>query len=83
MQCGFAEEEIRKLCQRIKKLLTRNEQLSKLLQDAGIRVPSECGSVKKFKDRKKWANKITPEQAKIIVEKYESQSSYANHTMAF
>lgn len=61
---------------RVKKLLIRNEQLSKLLQDAGIRVPSECGIVKKFRDGKKWAHKFTQEQAKLLAEKHESQSKY-------
>lgn len=65
-------EEIKKLYERIKKLLTRNEQLSNLLKDAGITVPSECGKIK-FKKPLPWANKISPEQAKVL-SKNENQS---------
>lgn len=40
-------------------------------------MPSECGTVKKFRDGKKWAHKFTQEQAKLLAEKYESQSKYS------
>ncbi|KAF2895423.1 hypothetical protein ILUMI_10751 [Ignelater luminosus] len=62
-------EEIKALYERIKKLLTRNEQLSNLLRDAGIRIPTEYGSIKNFKEPLRWSNKITPEQAKELAEK--------------
>lgn len=69
----FKGEEIKRLSERIKKLILRNEQLCSLLKDAGIKVPSECGSVKNFKKAKPWANRISPEQAKSLAEK-ENQS---------
>lgn len=68
-------EEIKRLYERIKKLILRNEQLCSLLKDAGIKVPSECGNVKNFKKAKPWSNRITPEQAKLLAEK-ENQSKY-------
>lgn len=73
MYCIISGEEIKKLYERIKKLILRNEQLCSLLKDAGIRVPSECGVVKNFKKSKPWSNRISPEQAKILAEK-ENQS---------
>ncbi|KAJ8920342.1 hypothetical protein NQ315_012004 [Exocentrus adspersus] len=56
------ENIIKKLQDRVKKLLVRNEQLSNLLRDAGISVPSVCGTIKKFK-KTLWSRRITPEQA--------------------
>ncbi|KAK5645083.1 hypothetical protein RI129_006383 [Pyrocoelia pectoralis] len=58
--------EIKLLYGRVKKLLLRNEQLSNLLKDAGIKIPSAYGSVKNFKEPLRWANKITQEQAKEL-----------------
>lgn len=60
---------IKKLHDRVKKLMIRNEQLCNLLIDAGIRLPSECGNVKKFRGTKIWSNRITPEQAKKLLKK--------------
>lgn len=68
----FIGEEIQKLYERIKKLLARNEQLTNLLKDAGITVPSEREKVK-FKKPLPWTNKVSPEQAKIL-SKNENQS---------
>lgn len=70
---NFLGEEIKALYERIKKLLSRNEQLSNLLRDAGIRIPTEYGSIKNFKEPLRWSNKITSEQAKELAEK-EAQS---------
>ncbi|GJQ87563.1 hypothetical protein Trydic_g4830 [Trypoxylus dichotomus] len=60
---------IKKLHDRVRKLVIRNEQLCNLLIDAGIKLPSECGNVKKFKGTKIWSNRITPEQAKKLLKK--------------
>ncbi|KAK9710240.1 Helix-loop-helix DNA-binding domain [Popillia japonica] len=60
---------IKKLHDRVKRLVIRNEQLCNLLVDAGIRLPSECGNVKKFRGTKVWSNRITPEQAKKLLKK--------------
>lgn len=62
-------EEIKRLSDRIKKLILRNEQLSNLLKDAGISIPSECGRVKKIRKALPWSNKISPEEAKILAAK--------------
>lgn len=77
----FVGEEIRKLQERIKKLLTRNEQLANLLQTAGIRVPSECGTVKSFNHNKKWASKITPEIAENIVKRLSKNAVRTSKTI--
>lgn len=66
-------EEIKRLSDRIKKLILRNEQISNLFKDAGISIPSECGRVKKYKKALPWSNKISPKQAKILAAK-ENQS---------
>ncbi|XP_031339353.1 uncharacterized protein LOC116167898 [Photinus pyralis] len=55
--------EVKMLYGRVKKLLLRNEQLCKLLKDASITIPSGYG-VKNFKDPRRWANRITQEEAK-------------------
>lgn len=69
------QQEIKKLWDRIKKLLLRNEQLTILLKDAGIAVPSEYGKIKKFKKSLLWSNRISAEQVKILSKK-ESESKY-------
>lgn len=58
-------------------MIVRNEQLSTLLKDAGIKVPSECGNVKGFKKTRPWSNRISAEQAKVLAEK-ENKSSRNN-----
>ncbi|KAF5271860.1 hypothetical protein FQA39_LY08000 [Lamprigera yunnana] len=64
--------ELVQLYGRVKKMLVRNEQLCNLLKDAGIKIPSEYGNVKHFRNPLQWANKITTEQAKKF-EKEEMQ----------
>ncbi|KAH0821588.1 hypothetical protein GEV33_001203 [Tenebrio molitor] len=59
-------EEFRKLQERIKRLLSKNEQLSSLLRDAKITIPPGCAIVRKFKNPLYWSNRILPEQAKIL-----------------
>ncbi|XP_022901295.2 SUN domain-containing protein 2-like [Onthophagus taurus] len=73
-------EKIKKLRDQIKKLLIRNEQLCNLLKDAGIRYPSECGLVK-FKTPKKWANKITQDQAKALADKEAQKENNHSNTI--
>lgn len=68
-------DEIDKLNEHVKKLTTRNEQLSKLLQTAGIRIPNEVGTVSGFKHTKKWSGKISAEEAKKLAEKLEDAKS--------
>lgn len=51
----------------------RNEQLSNLLRDAGITVPSVCGTIKKFKKKPLWSGKISPEQAELQKNEMESK----------
>ncbi|KAL1491055.1 hypothetical protein ABEB36_011708 [Hypothenemus hampei] len=59
---------IKKLEDRIKKLLLRNEQLTNLLRGTGIKIPSECGTVKKFKKPLKYSNAISKEKQKKVLQ---------------
>ncbi|XP_064211311.1 mucin-2 [Tribolium castaneum] len=61
-------EELKKLQERIRKLLSKNEQLCALLREAKITIPPGC-SLRKFKPPFNWCNKIMPEQAKILQKK--------------
>ncbi|XP_050310129.1 uncharacterized protein LOC126746072 [Anthonomus grandis grandis] len=65
---------LKKLQDRVKKLLLRNEQLAGLLKNAGIKVPAECGAVKKVKKAPKYANNISPEQAKEFQKELEKEN---------
>lgn len=69
----FLEVIIKKLQDRVKKLLVRNEQLSNLLRDAGITVPSVCGTIKRFKKKPLWSERISPEQAELRKNEVESK----------
>ncbi|KAK4876475.1 hypothetical protein RN001_012897 [Aquatica leii] len=74
--------EIKTLYSRIKKLLLRNEQLCNLLKDAGIKIPSDYGSLKNFRQSLHWANKITPEQAKKLEnEETQKENTDTNKTV--
>ncbi|KAF5298912.1 hypothetical protein FQR65_LT09565 [Abscondita terminalis] len=73
--------EIKTLCARVKKLLLRNEQLSNLLRDAGIKIPSAYGSVKHFRNSFQWGNKITQEQANLLKkEELQKENKRTNRT---
>ncbi|XP_044272170.1 probable serine/threonine-protein kinase nek3 [Tribolium madens] len=61
-------DEFKKLQERIKKLLSKNEQLCTLLREAKIPIPPGC-SLRKFKPPFLWCNKIMPEQAKLLQKK--------------
>lgn len=60
---------IKKLQDRVKKLLLRNEQLASLLSTTGIKIPSECGVVKKSKKIHKLSNTISAEQQTKLLQK--------------
>ncbi|XP_060527682.1 uncharacterized protein LOC132702861 [Cylas formicarius] len=60
-------EIITKFESRIKKLHLRNGFLSKVINDAGIKIPAGYGTIKKRLP--KLSNKITPQQAKFLQEK--------------
>lgn len=60
--------EIKKLYERINKLLSRNELLNNLLKNAGIKAPKEYG-FKKISPTKKWSQKISPNLANILAQK--------------
>ncbi|KAJ3642870.1 hypothetical protein Zmor_025619 [Zophobas morio] len=62
-------EEFRKLHDRIRRLLSKNEQLCALLREAKISIPPGCVFVKKFRNPLFWSNRILPEQAKILQKK--------------
>lgn len=66
--------ELRRLHERVDKLLARNEQLSRLLQAAGIKAPSECGTVTDFRPKKKWSDKISPEVARGLALKLDKSA---------
>ncbi|GLV38305.1 hypothetical protein CBL_05235 [Carabus blaptoides fortunei] len=59
-------DEIKHLHERVRKLVVRNEQLANLLHDAGIKVPSECGGVRTFREPLLWSNRITAERAEVL-----------------
>ncbi|XP_066157090.1 mucin-3A-like [Euwallacea fornicatus] len=66
---------IKKLQERVKKLLLRNEHLASLLKTTGIKIPSECGVVKKLKSRRKYINVISKEQeAKMLQKEMEKEN---------
>ncbi|XP_076250544.1 uncharacterized protein LOC143190251 isoform X2 [Rhynchophorus ferrugineus] len=65
---------IKKLQDRIKKLLVRNEQLSNLLKNAGITVPREYSAVKKFSRRYKDAYKLSEDQVKAVQKELEKEN---------
>lgn len=60
---------VKKLQDRVKKLLLRNEQLASLLSTTGIKIPSECGVVKKSKKTHKFLNAISAEQQTKLLQK--------------
>ncbi|CAG9768002.1 unnamed protein product [Ceutorhynchus assimilis] len=60
---------IKKLEDRVKKLLLRNEQLSKCLSKAGIKAKSESGTAKRNKKPPKYANAISGEQQAEFLQK--------------
>ncbi|XP_044734054.1 mucin-5AC-like isoform X2 [Chrysoperla carnea] len=62
------KRDLQMLDTRIQKLLNRNEQLVALLQNAGIRIPTELKADKQFCKPKLWSNKITKEKADILAE---------------
>ncbi|RZB40490.1 proteoglycan 4-like, partial [Asbolus verrucosus] len=70
---GYIEElqreEFKKLQERIKRLLSKNEHLCSLLRDAKITIPPGCAIVKKFRSPLSWSNKILPDQAKFLQKK--------------
>lgn len=81
-ECGKCEDGkvkvsndiIKKLEDRIKKLLVRNEELANLLKNAGIRVPSAFGYVKKFRRTYKLSSRITQDQAEILQKELEKEN---------
>lgn len=65
----FSDDIIKKLHERVRRLLYRNELLAKLLHDAGIKIPKFVGSVGIIKNiirNYRWKNNFSPEQAKLL-----------------
>lgn len=65
----MSADVIKKLQDRVKKLLLRNEQLTNLLSTTGIKIPSECGVVKKCRKTHKFSNAISADQQTKLLQK--------------
>lgn len=68
------DKQVKKLQERIKKLLIRNEQLTCLFKNAGIKPPTVVGTVKRFRKKGIWSNRF-PQQSKDL-QKKETESKY-------
>ncbi|CAG9859115.1 unnamed protein product [Phyllotreta striolata] len=55
---SFKDDQVKKLQDRIKKLILRNEQLTSLFREAGITLPKVVGPIKKFRKPGLWSNRF-------------------------
>ncbi|XP_018320327.1 putative uncharacterized protein DDB_G0282133 isoform X2 [Agrilus planipennis] len=62
-------QEIKRLNERIDKLLARSDQLCNFIKDAGIKVPKVYGAIIETSSKLRWSNKISPELAKKLAKK--------------